>query len=330
MFLSSVNDFHAAYDRIFQSMALLKHKAWRVSANIHENHGPSSEQWILLIKWFNLHLKRMSQEIPVTPPSTFVVDGKSATFTVTPEDRYNRLQDTEVYYSYDPNALTRFWHRADARQTAEGNGWTVDLAVHENLPLYVFALCRYKLEKEEEARKEKTSTLVVSSLEQSVVPENVDLARLVNLAGGQSVFDDFKNGFQDWSVRSGGREIATYKFQSPLIDRSNDKKLSLSINPQGKKLKLHLRAESRFLGRGLDQGSFSYSTTIEGDGPQEVVIDRVDFKGEKEKKLEWSKISRFFLSIMDVESKGKIDLTSEEGRGILKSILMVDTPSGQE
>jgi dienelactone hydrolase len=244
MFLSSSNDFHAAFERIYKSMVLLKYKAWRVSTNIHENHRPGAEQWVLLIKWFNLHLKRIDQKIPVTPPSTFEVNGKTATFTVTPEDRYNRLLNTEIYYSYNPNARTRFWNRADAIQDAGGKSWSAKLAIHKGLPLYVFAICRYSLGEEAQTLQGTTSTLSVNSPEQSLVPENVDLRALVDLRNNQAVFEDFQNGFQDWSVRTGGQEICTYKFQSPEFDFSNDKKLSFRIDPRGRKLSLRLRADS--------------------------------------------------------------------------------------
>jgi len=134
------------------------------------------------------------------------------------------------------------------------------------------------------------------------------------------IFEDFQNGFQDWSVRAGGQEICTYKFQSPEFDSSNDKKLSLRIDPKGKKLSLRLRADSRFLGEGLDMGSFSFSRSIEGTGPKDVVIDRHDFKSKDDKALKWPRITRFYLSIVDEASKGRIDLTSKEGREMLKSI----------
>jgi len=325
-FISSSNDFHAAFDRIYRSMALLKHNAWRVSTNIHENHNPGPEQWALLIKWFNLHLKDLREEIPVTPPSTFKVTGRTATFTVTPEDRYQRLLDTEIYYSYDPNARTRFWNRADA--VPSGDTWSLDLAIHKNLPLYVYASCRYSIAKEMETLKGTTSTMVVNSLEQSSVPEHVDLTDLANLKKNHAVIDDFNNGFQDWTVREGGRLIKTYKFQSPEIDCSNDRKLLLRIDPGGRKLSLRLSASSRFLSSELNQGNFFYSRSIEGNGPQNVVIDRNDFKaggsGKEGQVLEWSRITLFDLSILDLETKQKIDLTSKEGLGMLKLISLVD------
>jgi len=152
----------------------------------------------------------------------------------------------------------------------------------------------------------------------------VDLKALANLKDEQAVFEDFENGLQDWSIREGGRQISTYKFQSPELDSSNAKKLSLRINPKGKKLSIRLRVDSRFLGRGMDLGSFSLTRSVQGNGPQDVVIDRRDFKSKDGKALQWSRITRFYLSIVDEDSKAKIDLTSQEGRGVLKMISLVD------
>ena len=326
IFLSSSNDFNAALDRAYQAMALLNHNAWRVSTNIHENHSPGSEQWALLIKWFNLHLKRLSEKIPVTPPSTLEVNGQTARFTVTPEDRHKQLVDTEIYYSYDPNAYTRFWKRADAVKS--GDSWSVDLTVHENLPVYVFALCRYSLGKEMETLKGPTSTITVNSLEQVIMPEKVDLTALATLKKDGAILDDFSNGFQDWAVREGGRMIRTRKFQNPELDVSNDKKLLLRIDPRGRKLSLRLSTDSRFLSSELNQGSFSASRSIEGCGMQDVVVARDDFhargKNKGDKELDWSRITLFDLVILDAATKQKVDLTSEEGRGILKSITFVE------
>ncbi len=323
MFISSSNDFHAAFDRIYQSMALLKHQAWRVSANMHENHRPGPEQWVLLNRWFNLHLKRVDQQIPATPPSRLVVNGQEATFTVTPEDRHS-LVDTEIYYSYDPNACTRFWIRAEASKDAAGRSWTATMPVYKKLPFYAFALCRYSLGENVPLRHGSTSTLTVNSLEQSLVPEKIDLKELAKLANGNLVFEDFEKGFQDWSVREGGRDLFTFKFQSPLVDLSNRNKLCFTMNPQGRKLSLRIGANSRFLGSGKDLGSFSLGKTIDGEDLQEVVIGRKEFKSKTDGTLEWSKIANFSLSIVDVATKEQVDLTSEEGRAVLQAIRLVN------
>jgi dienelactone hydrolase len=318
--ISSSNDFHAAFERIYQSMALLPHRNWRVSTNIHQNHGPGPEQWVLLNQWFNQYLKGVDQNMPVTPPSKFCVNGDQATFTITPADQ-NRLAGTEIYFSYDPNARTRFWNRAEARQS--GQTWSVKVPVHADLPLYVFALCRYRLQQTLQLERGETSTFVLNSIEQSVVPESVNLEALAKLPKTRTVFEDFSNGIQDWSTRD-QRTIKTYKFQATDLDRSNNKKLSLTIDPQGRRLSLRLNAGSRFLSREDNLGNFSYVKSIRGQGPREVVIGRDDFKSADGKRLEWSKIATFEITIVDEETRDKLDLTSKEGHAVLQLIKMAD------
>ena len=320
LFISSSNDFHSAFERIYQSMALLPHQNWRVSTNIHQNHGPGPEQWVLLNGWFNQYLKGIDQNIPVTPPSTFSVDAGKAKFTVTPADQ-DRLVGTEIYFSYDPNARTRFWNRADAKRS--GKSWSVEVPVHDDLPLYVFALCRYRLQQAVQLERGETSTFVLNSVEQSVVPESVNLESLAKIPKSRTVFEDFRNGIQDWSTRD-QRSIRTYKFQSPDLNRSNSKKLSLTIDPQGKRLSLRLNAGSRFLSREDNLGDFSYVKRVEGQGSREVVISRGEFKSADGKTLEWSKIATFEITIFDEETKEKLDLTSKEGHAVLQLIKLED------
>lgn len=320
LFISSSNDFHSTFERIYQSMALLPHRDWRVSTNIHQNHGPGPEQWVLLNQWFNQHLKGIDQNIPVTPPSTFRVDGNDATFTVTPADQ-DRLEGTEIYFSYDPNSRTRFWNRADVKQS--GRSWSVEIPVHDELPMYVFALCRYRLPQTVPLERGETATCVLNSVAQSVVPELVDLNALAKLPKTRTVFEDFSHGIQDWSTRD-YRSIKTYKFQSPDLDHSNDKKLSLTIDPQGQRLMLRLNAGSKFLSRQDNLGEFSYVKSISGEGPQEVLIRRKDFTNADKRSLEWSKIATFEVTIIDQAIKAKLDLTSQQGHTVLQAIRLVD------
>lgn len=324
MFISSTNDFHAAFDRIYQSMALLKHKNWRVSTNLHENHRPGPEQWVMLNLWFNKYLKDAEPTIPATPASVLTVEGRTATFTVTPESYNEQQPATEVYYSYDPNPLTRFWTRAKAEKGNAGKTWSARLAVHEGLPLYAFALCRYELDEPVQLRRGSTSTFSINSLEQAVVPNRVDISALARLPKTRAVFEDFRNGLQDWAVRGGSR-LNTYLFQNPAIDLT-DKLLALTIDPKGSKLLLNLRVSSKFLGGGRDLGDFSASVLVQGDGPQHVILQTKDFKGEKDKPLQWSRVGGFELSLVDHATRRPIDLSSKPGRAILQRIEMVDTP----
>jgi len=108
------------------------------------------------------------------------------------------------------------------------------------------------------------------------------------------------------------------------LDRANSKKLVLTINPQGKKLSLQLSTESRFLRKEDCQGRFSCNKKIEGQGPQEIVIDRKEFKNSDGKTLEWSKIATFNVVLVDLDTREKIDLTSPKGHAILQSIKLGD------
>lgn len=320
LFLSSSNDFHAAFDRIYQSMALLQHQDWRVSTNIHQNHNPGPEQWVLLNLWFNQYLRDMEQNIPITPPSSLTVNQNLATFTVTPADQ-DRLVSTEVFFSHDPNARTRFWNRADATN-ADGR-WTVDLTVHEELPLYVFAICRYRLDNTLALRNGETSTFCINSVEQVIVPDRVDRRALAGLAGESNVFESFEHGAQDWSSRD-QRSIQTYKFQSPLLNRSNDKKLLVHVDPKGTELLLRLNIGSKFLSRQDNLGDFSLTKKIRGEGPRDIVIRRDEFVSPDNRRLEWSKVATLQVTLIDQATKQKIDLTSSSGQDILQKILLVD------
>jgi dienelactone hydrolase len=320
VFISSSNDFHSTFERIYRSMALLKHRDWRVTTNIHHNHGPGPEQWAVLNLWFNQYLKGQGQDIPVTPPSTLHVSGKIARFMVTPADQ-DRLVGTEIYFSHDPNSRTRFWNRA--APTPSDKSWRVDLTVHDDLPLYVFAICRYRLAQEMTLDHGETATFALNSLEQMIVPQTVNLKALTKLKKPGTVFEDFKNGIQDWSSRD-GRAIRTYKFQNPELDRSNDQQLALTIDPKGKKLFLRLTTSSTFLSRENNIGNFSLTKPIEGDGARKILIDRTDFKGDQGKTLEWSKIATFDVTLVDQDTKAKLELGTPAGHRVLQRIELID------
>ncbi|MGB0742411.1 MAG: hypothetical protein ACPGXX_20240, partial [Planctomycetaceae bacterium] len=70
---------------------------------------------------------------------------------------------TEIYYSYDPNSRTRFWIQADARE--QKGTWSVSLPTKPELPLYVFAMCRYRLLQPETLERGETSTVIINSKE---------------------------------------------------------------------------------------------------------------------------------------------------------------------
>lgn len=320
-FITSSNDFHSTFERIYRSMDLLKHENWRVTSNIHYNHGPGHEQWALLTLWFKKYLAQEKISIPVTPPSTFLINQKMANFSVSPQS-LDRLVNVEIYYSYDPNSRTRFWHQAKSKKS--GDTWSASISVFPKLPLYTFALCRYKMDQEMTLQNGSTKTYTLNSKEGIHEPKEIDLKELIKLKRSGLV-DNFANGIADWSSRNGD-SISTYKFQNPFIDRSNDKVLAFSINPQGRDHTLRLRFGSGFLGRGNSLGNFNYHTKVSGKGPQQILIDRKEIKGDPGKVLEWAKISTFSVTLVDNEKKQVVRLSEPTSRAILKKIELIDRP----
>ena len=199
----------------------------------------------------------------------------------------------------------------------------MDVPLRQGLPLYVFALCRYRLSQPVQLEHGETATFTLNSLEHSFVPNVVKRELLATVPKTRAVFEDFTNGIQDWSTRD-QRTIKTYKFQSPDLDRSNDKKLSLTMDPQGRQLTLRLKASSKFLSRADNIGDFTFAGRISGKGIQKLVVNREDFRGDGGKILEWSRIATFEVTLIDESTKSKLDLTSPEGHAILQSIRLVD------
>lgn len=321
-FVTSSNDFHSTFERIYQSLNLLQHDAWRVTANVHQNHGPGPEQWALLILWLRQYLSRVDQDIPRTPASDLEITEGFARFGVTP-GHPERLVATEIYFSYDPNARTRFWNRAEAVRVDQR--WETRLAVHDELPLYVFALCRYRLAEPLTLERGETSTFTLNSVERVVMPKAVSLDALASLPKHGGLIDDFAHGLRDWSSRD-QRTIRTYKFQQPTLDSRNEKQLAVTINPGGRRLRLRLAASSKFLSQENNLGDFTYSRSVEGSGDQVIVIRRDEFEGPTGKTLEWAKIAAFDLTLIDPRTRAKLILDSPQGVAYLKRIELVDVP----
>jgi hypothetical protein len=320
-FITSSNDFHSTFERIYRSMDLLPHNNWRVSSNVHFNHGPGPEEWALLNLWFKKYLGDEQIVIPNTASSNFSIDKKIATYSVSPK-AVDRLAGVKIYHSYDPNSRTRFWHHAEAKKSDDT--WTAKIPVYPKLPLYVFGHCTYHLDQEMTLQVGSTKTFSINSKEAIHEPGDIDLKELAKLAK-TGLIEDFSNGTADWASRNGD-SITTYKLQSPMINRSNDKVLAFTIDPQGRDHTLRLRLGSSFLSRENNLGTFTYNTKVTGKGPQQVLINHTDFKGEKNKEMEWAKISTLNVTLVDHTQRKAIKLTDPKTHSILKRIEFIDRP----
>ena len=321
MFVTSSNDQYATLDRIYQSMDLLPHENWRVSGNMHAQHKPGPEQWVMLNHWFKQHLAGVEQNIPATPPSTFTIEKNTAYFSVTPAQQ-ERLMDVDIYYSYTPNQITRFWKKAEA--TKEAGTWKAELPVHPKLPLYTFAHCRYTLA-EQPLERGSTKSFVLYSYEHTHIPEDIDLAALDDLSKS-GLIDDFSHGLTNWG-NSRKLGLKTCKFQDPELDTSPGNKLAITLDiKEGQELLLSLYADGKYNDPDRVIGKFYYERKFSGNGSQTILLETKDFKKgktENDEPLEWSKITTFAITLTDAKTKRKINFYSPGGARILKHIELV-------
>ena len=63
---------------------------------------------------------------------------------------------------------------------------------------------------------------------------------------------------------------------------------------------------------------------MSGKGPQKVLINRKDFKSEKDLELEWAKVSTFNVTLVDLKEKKAVRLTDPKTHSILKRIELID------
>ena len=327
MFISSSNDQYAPLDRIYQSMDLLPHDNWRVTCNMHVGHRPGPEQWVMLNQWFKQYLAGVDQHIPSTPTSTFKIEKNTAHFTVAPAQQ-ERLVDVEIYYSYRPNSITRFWKQAPT--TKEAGTWEAELPVHAKLPLYTFALCRYSLPVEQPLERGSTKTFVVNSVEHTYIPEDIDLTAFDQLPKS-GLIDDFSRGLTNWGTpRQGGSQ--TYKFQDPELDTSPGNRLAITLDLKpDQELLLRLDLNGKYNDPDKAIGTFQYERKLSGNGIHTIQLETKDFKQGRKRKgkigddrpLEWSKITAFAITLTDTKTKRKINLASPGGTEVLKRIELV-------
>jgi hypothetical protein len=327
MFISSSNDQYATLDRIYQSMDLLPHGNWRVTCNMHVGHRPGPEQWVMLNQWFKQYLAGVDQHIPGTPTSTFKIEKNTAHFTVGPAQQ-ERLVDVGIYYSYRPNAITRFWKQAEATKVA--GTWEADLPVHAKLPLYTFALCRYSLPAEQPLERGSTKTFVVNSVEHSYIPEAIDLTAFDQLPKS-GLIDDFSHGLTNWGYARKGA-LQTYKFQDPELDTSPGNRLAITLGLKpDQELLLRLDLNGKYNDPDIEIGTFQHERKLSGNGTHTIQLEAKDFKPGRKKKgkigddrpLEWSKISTFAITLTDTQTKRRVNLSGSGETGVLRRIELI-------
>ncbi len=323
LFLSASDDFHAIFDNVYKSMALVPHANWRVSQKMHFNHSLGPEQWALLNLWFDRWLNNRQIELPATPGSSLQQepgDG-SALLTVTPAAA-DSIVAVDVYYSHDPNARARFWKKAAADR--RGRDWVARVEVRENLPLFAFANCTYPLTEPFETFQGRASRFSITSREHVLLPDVIRLEALTRQARDVPVFEDFtQNGFRDWGFGPRGG-LTTYKFRDPdLRTPPASHALRVTLTPTRERLSYRFRiGKNKFL-YGVRQPAADYSAArgVAVPGVREILLRPSDFTDrDKRPMTDWQNVVTFTIDVYDPAAKASVDFSTATGESLVSRL----------
>lgn len=329
LFLSASDDFHAVFDNVYRSAALIPHQQWRVSQLMHFNHGLGPAQWVLLNRWFNRYLKNKKPDVPRTPTTVLhmVANGRSAKFTVDPDNTKPPTR-LNVYYSHDPNARTRFWkhaiaERGEASNTAPRESWTASVPVRAHLPLYVFANLTYPLDNPVETFQGTATEFTITSSLSVHQPPAVDVQQLRANAQHVAVFEDFQStGLRNWATSPQGG-ISTYKFQDP--DRAippADHSLVVTVQVPRERLSYRFRVTKRkFLPLENGPQATFFANRQPSPGHQKLKLTPADFTSRDGVPMkDWAAISTFRIDIYDGAARRTLTLNAQSVRQFISTM----------
>jgi len=236
LWLGSTNDFHGIMDDTYRTGELIPHKNVRYSFAPHLNHRFTPEFAVTRPLWFDQYLKA-SFTFPKTPDSKLVL----ATEDHVPElqvmpDSSQTVAGVHIYYSVDPDPRARFWRSADAKRY--GDAWTAKLPILAvDQPLFAFANVVYGLKKaESEPFARPTERFTISSMFHTVVPMELQIAKVVATDKPDPVIDDFSHGWQDWYLLEAGNphhwEYSTRKLTDPKWQGQTGQRLALEVQAE--------------------------------------------------------------------------------------------------
>jgi pimeloyl-ACP methyl ester carboxylesterase len=202
LWLSPANDFHAPICNMAWNWRNLPEDRVRFSITPHMNHRHADDHAITQLLWFEQHLKG-AFKLPATPSLALGLktpDGVPA-ITVRP-DSLLPVKRVDVYYSLDPQDLTRFWRAATAVKA--GDEWKAACPVMSLAqPLFAYAEVVYDTPAQYRSvaqvpGQENTGTFALSSRVVSAAPAQLQAAGVQATDQPERMIDDGSGGWRDW------------------------------------------------------------------------------------------------------------------------------------
>lgn len=241
LWLSPTNDFHAPIDNMAVTWRSIPDDRLRLSIAPHLNHLHTDSHWITQRLFFDQHLKA-GLAIPASPVIEIRLDASDGIprVRVTP-DRSLPVKKVDIYYSLDPQVLTRFWRDAGA---VEGDGvWQATCPIMQSgEPIFAFANVTYDLPEAYHAIATPpghltTDRFTISSRPVLMSAGSLEAAGVKATDKPDAMIDDGSREWHDWYRSNWDHpplwRAFTRKLKDPKWRGHDGAKLSFDIRCQG-------------------------------------------------------------------------------------------------
>jgi hypothetical protein len=278
--LGASNDFHGQMDATYATGARVKKTvSQRFVFAPHFNHRFNKEQQVARILWLDQHLKG-GLKLPATPVSELELKSVPV-LRVTPAKGLS-VKRVEINYSVDPDARSRFWRDAGAKQN--GNTWSAKLPVMDlKRPLFAFANVYYRLPKPTALPRNSTADEVcISSLFHEAKPKQLKAAGVKASGQREMVIDDFARGFHDWFTINGNHRPLwqhwTRKVTDPKWRGPKGAMLALTIQSDKPNVLAFVLKENTWRSYRGKQRVYVAEGRLKGGAVETVMLGLSDFK----------------------------------------------------
>jgi hypothetical protein len=278
--LGASNDFHGQMDATYATGAQVKKTLpQRFVFAPHFNHRFNKEQQVARILWLDQHLKG-GLKLPETSASE--LDLKPVPVLRVVPAKGLPVKRVEIYYSVDPDARSRFWRDAGAKQN--GNTWSAKLPMMDlKRPLFAFANVHYQLPQPAALPRNATADEVcISSLFHEAKPEALKAAGVKAAGGSERVIDDFKRGFHDWFTINGNNRPLwqhwTRKVTDPKWRGPDGAKLTLTLQSEKPNLLAFVLKENAWRSYRGKQRVYVAEARLKGGAVETVTLGLSDFE----------------------------------------------------
>jgi len=283
LFLGATNDFNSRMDHVYKTYSLIPHENKRFAFAPHLNHRFTAASAVCRPLWLDSHLRK-AFSLAKTPESSLILKNadRIPVLEVTPE-RADQVASVDVYYSFDRDAIARFWR--SARVVRKGDSWVGECPVmNVSEPLFVFANVSYKLNgRLDVLHHGSTDTYTISSLLHAAEPKELRAAEIKPTDEPSLLVEDFSEGFRDWFVLSGDNPhhwvYSTRKITDPKWRGPSGARLSLKLRSQEDNKLVLVLFENEWRGYRGRRRTYAAEVSLQGTNDwQRIALETQDFK----------------------------------------------------